>query len=100
VELQASESVLGSWLSGDEQRFSEAAGDRVRPAQPTVRRGAEKSGVVAGESARLVQPICPEKRRGSLVLLLVMGRWIVMLCRTLGRIPLLYWLHCAEGLVS
>lgn len=31
---------------------------------------------------------CPERCRGLFLLLLVMGRWSVMLCRTLRRIPL------------
>ena len=35
---------------------------------------------------------CPEKRRGLLLLLLMLGRWRVM-CRILRRIPLL---RCAE----
>ena len=71
VELLASGSVLGSWLSGVAQRSGEATGERVSPrasccpercedpvrlqasdsapGQPFVRRGAERSGVAAGE---------------------------------------------------
>jgi hypothetical protein len=36
---------------------------------------------------------CPEKRRGLLLLLLLKGRWIVMSCRKVQRIPSVCWLR-------
>ena len=68
VKLPAIESILLSWLSGVEQRSGEAVGEcvldslprsgmvirrgcrRVSPSgQPIIRKGADKSGVAAGE---------------------------------------------------
>jgi hypothetical protein len=49
VELQASESILGSWLSGVAQRSGGAAGKLVHPGQPIVWRGTERSSGAAGK---------------------------------------------------
>jgi diadenosine tetraphosphatase ApaH/serine/threonine PP2A family protein phosphatase len=70
VELQVSESVLGSWLSRD------AWGGPV--------------GLQISESVWAAS--CLEMWHGLPLLLLVMGQWSVVLCHDLGRIPLVCWL--------
>jgi hypothetical protein len=93
VGLQASESILGSLLSREAQRHP--AG--LQASEFVL--GSWLSGNVWWGCRRLSlfwAAGCLEKHRGLPLLLLVMGRWSMVLCRTLQKIPLFCWLRCTE----